>query len=85
MKLNGKIFSAYARQIFGQIDNAKKCVDTIYFGLLIVDSDGSKTIKYYPSVDFLDAGKFKLSKQLRNELTESKAKDYESLYEVKKQ
>lgn len=53
--------------------------------MLCIERDGSGRVKYYPSVEFLDAGKFKMNKFLRQELNESKAKDYDQLLEVKKQ
>ena len=44
-------------------------------------SDSSNSIEFYPSPDFLEAGKFRMRRQIRKDMEESGKASYEEFYE----
>ena len=59
--------------------NAKeRSVDTQVCGVFIAGAD---RFKFYPSPDFMEAGKFKMGRDLRKELSDSQSNNYRELYE----
>jgi hypothetical protein len=53
-----KVWQAFTKFIRNQVINNGRCVDTQMIGLFFKDENDC--VKYLPSVDYLEAGKFKL-------------------------
>ena len=50
--------SALSKFLSSQLDHKERGIDTLFIGVFIKDKD-TKAIKYLPSKDFIEAGKFK--------------------------
>ena len=74
------MFSAFTKFVKSQIEKGK-VVDTQIIGLFSqTSSDGP--IHFYPTQEYLDNGKFKLPKFMRNQMTEA-GLSYEAYYSTK--
>jgi hypothetical protein len=78
MKNALKVWSAFTKFINKQCHENQKSVDTNLIGLFCAKSTG---ICFYPSVDFVEAGRFKISKSTRQEMAnKSGCENYGEFY-----
>tara|TARA_B110000285_G_C15060740_1_gene582231 strand:+ start:234 stop:557 length:324 start_codon:yes stop_codon:yes gene_type:complete len=78
MKKLAKVWRAFSKFLKNQCELKGKAVDTQIMGLFLM-KEGTQTLCLYPSPEFLDAGKFKLPKFMRQQMME-KNMSYEELY-----
>ena len=57
-----KVWFSFAKFLKNQVTVNGKLVDTQLIGLFFRDNDDNGSVVFWPSVDYLEAGKFKLSK-----------------------
>ena len=85
LMLASKVFVAYTKFIDKQINEKMKAVDSGFIGIF-KQNEKTQMAKLYPSIEFLEAGRFKLPKWIREELNELRlGTDYAKLYGKLKQ
>ena len=72
-----KCFSSFSKYLKTQIEDKNKSVDTQIMGVFIKEDDQTR---FYPTVQFLEAGKFKLPRDI---LKQKGNDDYAKLYQDK--
>ena len=75
-----KVWYAFTKFIRNQVTVNGRLVDTQIFGLFYRDNDDSGNVVFMPSVEYLEAGKFKLSKTNNETVASLPLEQYSAKY-----
>ena len=76
-----KVWYAFVKFIKNQVTVNGKLVDTQTFGLFYRDNDNNGNVVFLPSVEYLEAGKFKLSKTNNETVANLSLEQYSAKYQ----